>query len=63
MPNEYTPCLIRNHGGEMKPMSIHDLFNELNRRLLEEADEHDVALMALATGVDGIHHDYTELTQ
>lgn len=42
-------------------ISTSDLFNELHRRLLNEADEHNVRLMRLAYIIDSIHHDYTDL--
>lgn len=40
-------------------VTIHDLFNELRRRLIEAADEHDVSYMMMANRTDKLHHDFT----
>lgn len=47
--------------------TIHDLFNELHRRLNKKAEHDDFPLAHdisnLASQIDALHHDYTELTQ
>lgn len=42
----------------LESLTIHDLFNELHRRLLEEDHPGDVTP---ATELDKLHHDYTDL--
>lgn len=42
--------------------SIHDLFNELQRRLFAEAErDNDHRLKGLSEDIDSFHHDYTDI--
>ncbi len=56
-------------GGMTAPCTIHDLFNELQRRLEQEGnnsnDDHVryVLTKMHASKVDELHHDYTDLTE
>ncbi len=51
-PKDYVACQVRRNGGNTHPMTVHDLFNELQRRLEIESQEN------LAEKVDELHWKY-----
>lgn len=65
-PSDYITAHVHRTTMKTHPMTIHDLFNELHRRLVIEAHEADLAksfrLTKVHNKVDELHHDYTDLT-
>lgn len=57
--------LKRERGEDIEP-TIHDLFNELHRRLCIECEakplNDTVPMQRIALEIEALHHDYTELT-